>query len=148
MSTKEPQITVQKNGRVLLILPEKDFKCVRQIGYIRDRTFCTTKKPEHLYKKLNAFGLCYKLLSEGGVYFDKIKIEYGFKVLETTREFYLAHGEFKHYQNNDLEKQIFLPLEQYGMEKVKAWENGKLERTKPIKPQKSSLRLQFEMELQ
>ncbi len=147
MSTQDPQITIKPNGRVLLTLPEKDFKSVRQIGYIKDRTFCTAKKQKHLYRQLNGFGLCYKLLSEGGIYFDKIKIEYGFKFLETTREFYLAHGKFKHYQNNDLEKQIFLPLEQYGMDKVEEWKIKNSRKGKPINADTSKLQFQFEINL-
>ena len=116
-------ITIKNNGRVYLTLPNKEYKATRQIGYIRERTFHTFRKPENqFFRKLNAIGLNYKLLNQGGSYFDKISIEYGFEILETTREYYLEHGEFLHFSKNKLDKQLFLNLELFGMDKVREWE--------------------------
>jgi hypothetical protein len=119
-------ITIKPNGRVLLILPDTSYKPIRQIGYIKDRTFNTVRKPEnHRYNKLNAIGLNYKFLSQGGSYFDLINIEYGFETLETSREYFLELGDFLHFKNNGLDKQLFLSLDRFGMDKVKAWEINK-----------------------
>lgn len=120
------KITIKPNGRVLLILSDTSYKPVRQIGYIKNRIFNTIRKPEsHRYNKLNAIGLNYKLLSQGGSYFDLISIEYGFEKLETSREYFLEFGDFLHFKNNGLDKQLFLPIDEFGMDKVQEWENEK-----------------------
>jgi len=134
METRNSEkIQIEKNGKVFLILPNKKFKSTRNIGYIRNRTFCTLKKENHLFREFNAFGLNYKLLNEGEKYFDLIRIEYDFRILETSRKFYLANGKFKHFQQNNLEKQIFLPLELYGMERAKSWEQELVLNAVPVK---------------
>lgn len=138
-------IKIEKNGKVFLILPNKKYKSNRNIGYIRDRTFCSLKKENHLYRLLNAFGLNYKLLNEGEKYFDNIRIEYDFGILETTRKFYLANGKFKHYGQNHLEKQIFLPLEQYGIERAKNWEQDQVKKNCVVKSEKNKFVIQFAM---
>ena len=145
MHTQQETIKIEKNGKVFLILPNKKFKSTRNIGYIRSRTFCTLKKENHLYRELNAFGLNYKLLNEGEKYFDNIRIEYDFKVLETSRKYYLAKGKFKHYQQNHLEKQIFLPLELYGMDRVKEWEQEQAKKNCVVKYEKKNIVIQFAM---
>ncbi|MCX6163627.1 MAG: hypothetical protein NTU73_02000 [Ignavibacteriae bacterium] len=124
-------ITLKPNGRVLLFLPDTNYKSVRQIGYIKDRTFNTVRKPEnHRYNKLNAIGLNYKFLSQGGSYFDLISIEYGFETLETSREYFLEFGDFLHFKNNGLDKQLFLSLDRFGMDKANEWKRQQTERLK------------------
>lgn len=116
-------ITIKPNGRVYLTLPNKEYKPKRQIGYIRERTFHTFRKPEnHFFRKLNAIGLNYKLLSMGGNCFDLIEVEFGFEILKTSRKYFLEHGEFLHFSKNKLDKQIFLKLDLFGMDRVKEWE--------------------------
>ena len=102
--------------RVLLTLPGKTYKATRQIGFLKDRTFHTIRKPEHLYKQTNSIGMNYKLLSQGN--FDLIQIDYNFEILQTTRLYFLNNGHFRYYQNNGLDKQIFLSLGFFGMDKV------------------------------
>jgi len=138
-------IKIEKNGKVFLNLPDKKFKSKRMIGYIRNRTFCTQRKENHLFREFNAFGLNYKLLNEGGNYFDLIRIEYDFGILETSRKYYLAKGKFKHYQQNHLEKQIFLPLELYGMDKVDSWEQDQAKKHCVVKSEKKNYVIQFAM---
>lgn len=113
-------ITIDNNDRVYLNLPDAAYKSKRQIGYLKERTFHTFRNPDkHTYKKTNSLGLNYKLLSQCGEYFDFIQIEYGLNtILETSREYFLKYGEFLHFKNNGLEKQIFLRLELFGMDKV------------------------------
>lgn len=119
----QEQIKIKPNGRVYLTLPDKSYKPVRQIGFLKDKTFCTYRNPENMYfKKIGGIGINYKLLSMGGSYFDKMRIEYGFEILETTREYYLEFGEFLHFSKNKLDKQLFLKLELFGMDQVEQWE--------------------------
>ncbi len=146
METRNSEkIQIEKNGKVFLILPNKKFKSKRMIGYIRNRTFCTLKKENHLFREFNAFGLNYKLLNEGEKHFDNIRIEFDFGILETSRKYYLANGKFKHFQQNHLEKQIFLPLELYGMERVKSWEQDQVKKHCVVKSEKKNFVIQFAM---
>lgn len=124
-------ITIKPNGRVILILSDTGYKPVRQIGYIKDRTFNTIRKPENQkFNKLNALGLNYKLLSQGGSYFDFVSIEYGFETLETSREYFLEFGDFLHFKNNGLDKQLFLSLDKFGMVQANEWKRQQTERLK------------------
>ena len=70
--------------------------------------------------------------------FDNIRIEYDFGILETTRKYYLENGKFKHYGQNHLEKQIFLPLEQYGIERAKNWEQDQIKKNCVVKSEKNN----------
>jgi hypothetical protein len=124
-------ILIKPNGRVLLILSDTSYKPIRQIGYIKDRTFNTVRKPENQkFNKLNAIGLNHKFLSKGGSYFDFIKIEYGFEMLKTTREYFIEFGDFLHFKNNGLDKQLFLNIELFGMDKAIEWKRRETERLK------------------
>ncbi|MBK9333952.1 MAG: hypothetical protein IPM96_16475 [Ignavibacteria bacterium] len=145
MHTQNETIKIEKNGKVFLILPNKKFKPSRCIGYIRNRTFHTLKKDNHLFRQFNAFGLNYKFLSEGEKFFDYIEIEYNFGKLITTRRYYLANGSFKHYQQNDLEKQIFLPLELYGMERALSWEKEQSKKQREAITSKNTYVIQHSM---
>lgn len=131
--TRQPQFITRRKpimekisvikGRVFLFLPDKSYKPKRQLGFIKDRTFITYRKPDnHYFIKFNAVGLNYELINRGGYLFDKIKIEFGFNTLETSRKYFLANSKFLHFKRNGLDKQLFLNLNMFGMDKAEAWE--------------------------
>lgn len=102
-----------KGSKVYLNLPEKDYKPIREIGYLKGRTFHTSRDPNHIFRKLNALALNYELLSEGGSYFDQIEIQFGAAVLRVSRADYLKNGVIMHFKNNHLDLQCFLALEHF-----------------------------------
>jgi hypothetical protein len=122
-------IPTDEGFSVRLELEGKQYKPKRTIGKIQNRTFYTYRNPDNMYfKKLNAVGINYRLLAEGGTHFDYIKINYGLTSLETTRKYFLCKGSFLHFKNNNLDKQIFLNISDFGMDKAEAWELDRREK--------------------
>lgn len=112
---------------VFLHIPDAKFKKHRYIGFIKNRTFFSRReKHTHTFHKNNSIGISYKLLSEGGKYFDYIVIEYGSDLLQTSREYYLKYGFFLHFQKNGLERQKFLKISDFGLDKVNRFENERV----------------------
>ena len=102
-----------RGKKVYLHLPGKDYKATRQIGYIDNRTFHTSRNPSHVFKKLNALALSYQLLKEGATYFDQIEIQFGFDILKVSREDFLKNGVVLNFEKNNLELQCFLSLDHF-----------------------------------
>lgn len=112
---------------VFLHIPDAKFKKHRYIGYIKNKTFFTRRDiHKHTFHRNNSIGVNYKLLSEGGKYFDYIVISYGSDLLQTSREYYLKYGYFLHFKNNGLERQLFLKIENFGLDKVNRFENERV----------------------
>ena len=112
---------------VFLHIPDAKFKKHRYIGYIKNRSFFTFRdKSIHTFKKLGAIGINYKLLKQGSELFDYIVISYGSDLLQTSREYYLKYGYFLHFKDNGLERQIFLKIENFGLDKVNRFENERV----------------------
>ncbi len=115
------------NMKVQLLLPDKSYKSLRFLGEIKNRCFHTSRKPENQkFNKLNGIGFNHELISVGGHLFDLIKIQYGFNELITTRKFVLDNGKILQFKKNDLDKQIILPLELFGLELAMEWERNKI----------------------
>jgi len=131
MDTQE-KITVKRansNGErtVYLTIPDAKYKPIRNIGYIKNRTFFTYRnKDNQTFNKTGAIGINYKLLKQGAELFDNIEIKYGVDILQTTREYFLNSGYFLHFKNNGLERQIFLKIKDFGLDKVNKSENDKV----------------------
>jgi hypothetical protein len=123
--------TQDKNGEraVYLSIPDAKYKPNRYIGYIKNRTFFTIRnKTNQKFQSLDAIGINYKLLSQGAELFDFIVIQYGLDILQTSREYILNKGYFLHFQKNGLERQIFLKISGFGLDKVNQFDNEKLTR--------------------
>jgi hypothetical protein len=69
----------------------------------------------------------YKLLNLGGQYFEFISIQYGFSTLETSREYFLKNGSLLHFEKAGYEKQLFLSLDKFGMNKVREFDRKQVE---------------------
>ena len=125
ITVKPPNLKGEK--AVHLYIPDAKFKKHRYIGYIKNRTFFTFRdKSIHTFNKLNAIGINYKLLKQGSELFDYIVISYGFDLLQTSREFFLNRGFFLHFKSNGLERQLFLKIENFGLDKANSFENERV----------------------
>ncbi len=108
-------LQLTSDGKLFLNLLHKSYKPHRMIGEVKERTLTVKRDPvKHLFNKFHAFGFSYDVMKQGGLYFDKVEVNTGFETLKTTRNFLLRHGRFLHFKRNDLERQIFLPLEEFG----------------------------------
>lgn len=111
-------ITVSPSGKVFLTLPGKDYKSKRCIGEIRDNGFHTLRNQNALFRGFNgSFGFNYELLRDYAFKYVIVSLSNG-QTLETTRLHILKNGKFLHYQQNQLERQIFLPLSEFGLDKA------------------------------
>lgn len=108
---------------VFLYIPDAEYKRHRHIGYIKNRTFFTSRwKSNQTFKKLSAIGINYKLLNEGGKYFDFIVVFNENVLLQTSREYFLKYSYFLHFKKNGLERQKFLRISDFGMDKANQYE--------------------------
>ena len=112
MQTQKEKIFL-KGKRVYLYLPGKDYKATREIGYVENRIFHTSRKPSHIFRKLNALAVSYQLLKEGESYFDTVEIQFGFDILKVSREDYLKNGVVLKFKKNNLEMQSFISLDRF-----------------------------------
>lgn len=97
----------------MLHLPGKDFKPIRNIGYIEKKTLHLYRSGgSHFHRNTGgSVGICYKLLKDYSNHFHRVCIQYNDKTFFTDRDFLLHHGTFRNYQSNGLERQIFVRLE-------------------------------------
>jgi len=88
-----------------------------------DGTFITNRKEQHLFRKLNALGLSYELLSSANIRFKNILINYCGKKLLSTREYFLKKGKPFQFGNKGFELQVFVPLPDINLKTAKEFEN-------------------------
>jgi hypothetical protein len=109
------QPTATNSFSVFLKLPFQ----TRLIGIIKDNTFICKRKEEHIFKKTNSFGINLELLKNWNIPFKWIKIytDSGRQFI-TTREHFLSNGKIFQFKNLGFEPQIFLSLDQFGLDKT------------------------------
>jgi len=101
---------------------------IAELNTIGKGTLIAYKKEKHIFRKNNSLGLNYELLAIPVIPFHQIVIYLQRKhltepqVLYTTREFFLAKGQIYEFKNAGFEKQVFLPINQFGMERVNEYE--------------------------
>ncbi|MBA4312672.1 MAG: hypothetical protein C0417_08580 [Chlorobiaceae bacterium] len=129
-------LTVTRSGKVLLTLPNKEYKSRRHIGDVIENTLHVKRDPtRHFFNRFNGYGFCYELMRDGS--FERVVVHLPFgKTLVTTRKHILAKGKILNFQKNKLEKQIYLSLDDYGLDKARESEMNSIP-TKLIDPQLS-----------
>jgi hypothetical protein len=124
-----------KDKQLLELLPTKhsylfrvklnlDFQ-TRYIGTLDtsgEGKFLTDRKEKHLFRKTNSLGLNEELLNSPNIHFKDITIDFEGQKLSTTRMYFLSHA--KPFTFNGFERQYFLPLNEFGLDKAKIYENS------------------------
>ena len=77
-----------------------------------DGVLIIRKKPEHIFLKLNAFGINYQLLADEKLHYKWIKIYCSNKEYISTREYYLAKGRVFQFSSKGFELQAFIPIDE------------------------------------
>lgn len=96
----------------------------RNIGTLNtlgEGKFLTDRKKEHVFQKTNSLGITEELMISPDIHFKWIIINYEGIKLITTRVFFLNHS--KVFVFTGYEKQYFLPLEEFGIEKAMKYQN-------------------------
>jgi hypothetical protein len=102
-------------------------KNIAEINTIGKGTLIIYKKERHIFRKLNAIGLNYELLVSPVIHYRLIVIYLQRNNLDkpeflyTDREYFLNKGKIFEFKKANCEKQVFLPLNLFGIEKVKEY---------------------------
>lgn len=89
-----------------------------------DGTFSCKRNISHLFKKQNALGINYELLTSSSLKFKWIVIDFEGQKLITTRKYFLVKGKQFQFCKKGFEPQVFLPLDEFGIEKALAFERN------------------------
>lgn len=104
---------------------------IGELSFQDEGTFtCSRTESKHLFRKLNAIGLNYKLLTSDKISFKWIVINYqtgsGYiKKLTTSRDYWKAYGQVYQFGGKGFEVQSFLSLDKFGIEKARLFEQSK-----------------------
>ncbi len=106
---------------VLLRLPFQD-KVIGQLDFRSDCTFLAKRNQKHLYRKSNSLGMNLELLERFPVHW--VVIIYCGEKLVTSKDYLLHFGRIHSFEKTGFEKQVFLPLDQWGVEKAMKYEQS------------------------
>ncbi len=85
-------------------------------------TFFTERKEKHIFRRTNSVGLNGELLNSSDIQFKYITIDYNGQKLSTTRMYFLTHSKCFTFKN--FERQYFLPLNEFGLNKANEYEHS------------------------
>jgi hypothetical protein len=113
------QISVSPIGKIFLTLPGKSYKAHRCLGQIIGNEFHCERNPErHLFQQFGgSYGFNFELMRDGTFKFVIVQLPFGGQLI-TTRLHILENGRFLNFKRNQLERQIFLPVIEFGLEKA------------------------------
>lgn len=112
------------NKNLLEIKLHLDFE-TRYIGVLSNQgagTFFCKRNASHLFRKQNSLGINQELLTSPSIKFKWIVIDFENQRLITTRKYFLAKGRQFQFGKKGFELQVFLPLDEFGIEKARAFE--------------------------
>jgi hypothetical protein len=113
-----PIFKTKQAGTVLLSLPNE--ARTREIGWFEDHgtSFHCKRIPEkHLHRKTQSYGFNYHFFTDSSFRLVVVHFPSGHN-LTTTRLHVLRHGRLLHFKEQGFEKQIFLPVSEFGIEKA------------------------------
>lgn len=116
LKTNKPKIFEVK------LFLEFETRFIGVISTISDGTFICKRKSSHLFRKNNSLGINHQLLTSPEIKFKWIVIYFEGQKLETARKYFLAKGKQYRFGNKGYELQVFLPLDEFGMDKARAFE--------------------------
>lgn len=82
----------------------------RRLWTVKDGNLYVTKKPEHIFKKLNAYGFNLALIKSLRPDAKIVVKQYGGKTIDTTAEEILLKGQILSYLKDGFETQIFMQI--------------------------------------
>lgn len=111
---------INTDGTIKLSLPFRDV----YIGKIAGDTYIKKIKTElHTFNKLKAIGFNFQLLDEGRFKFVRVLTDDG-NIYETTRLYILAKGRVQTFFKQSFERQIFLPIDEFGLQQALEYERS------------------------
>jgi hypothetical protein len=109
--------------KVKLML-QYESRFIGELNTSGEGTFTTKRKNSQLFRKLNALGINHELLTNESIPFKWIVIKYEGQRLITSRKYFLAKGKQYQFGKKGFEPLFFLPLDEFGVEKARAFERN------------------------
>jgi hypothetical protein len=122
--TKNLELIPTKHSHLFRVKLNLEFQN-RYIGILDtsgDGKFITERKEKHLFNKTNSLALNETLLTSQQIDFKFIVIVYNGKKLITTRIYFVTHSKVFIFKG--FEKQYFLPLDEFGLDKAEEYEKS------------------------
>ena len=101
---------------------EMETRYIGKLDLTGDGTFLTLRKPQHLFKKLNAIGINQTLLNDESIPFKWIVVDFEGHKLVTSRLYWLNFGKCFKFGRQGFELQCFLPLNEFVIDKARGFE--------------------------
>lgn len=122
---KDPIITFQSSGQVLLNIPDKSYRPRRSLGYITNGTLTVTRKSsKHYFRIYKGYAFCYSLMAYHQDKFNMIIVMIDGIANYVTPQVMMSLGIAKRF--NDLELQIILPVKHLATTRDKALEYDRI----------------------
>lgn len=103
------KLIINGNRILMKFVNERYAKLIGVINLENRFMFVRRTRSKHLFKKLNAYGFCYRIISEAKK-FDFVKIADDYGTYLIPRQVMLDEGEFLHFKKQGFELQIFVNL--------------------------------------
>jgi hypothetical protein len=104
-------------NKILLYLPGQSK--AREIGWIQQDTFhCRRDSRKHIHAGGRSVGFNYLLMRTGAFRFVSVHVLPAGPDLHTTRQHVLTNGKFFHFKRTGFERQLFLDLHEFGLDKA------------------------------
>ena len=122
--SKDIHIIPTKNSqrfKIKLILPQSE-RFLGSLDTSGEVHFVTARKPEHIYRRYNSFGINYDLIYDDRIEFKWIIIKCDSKEYVTTREYVKKKGKPTSYRKKGFELQLHVPLDELNNETIQEFE--------------------------
>lgn len=123
-STKNLELLPTKHPHIFRVKLNLEFQ-TRYIGTLDTSgagKFITERREKHLFKKTHSLGITESLLTSPDIDFKFIIISFNGHKLITTRFYFVTHS--KVFTFKGFEKQYFLPVELFGLDKAEQHEKS------------------------
>jgi len=101
---------------------QEQTRYIGKIDLAGQGTFFTERKQKHVFRKTNSIGINHSLLVDESIPFKWIVIDFEGRKLVTSRLYFLTHGKCFQFGDKGFELQCFLPIEEFGLNKARAFE--------------------------
>lgn len=124
---QELKLIPQKSSHLFTIklILEYQTRTIGTLDISGEGTLILHRTKEHIFKKINALGFNYQLLSDERIKFKWIKIYCDNKELITTREYCIMMGKVFQFGKKGFELQCFVPLDELNISTVRKFERNK-----------------------
>ena len=123
-TSKNLELVATKHSHIFRLKLNLDFQSlfIGTLDTSGEGKFLTDRKEKHIFRKTHSLGLNEELLNSPELKFKWIVIDFEGKKLITSRLFFATHSKVFIFRG--FEKQYFLPLDEFGIDKAEKYEKS------------------------